>query len=261
MANEIHYKFNFTEPAENLLYQSLIQEMQNMFGVDLYYLPLNAYSASDINVIFQEVKEKNYHKIYKMRMYMSDMTLMGGGGDILQRFGLTINDEVILYITRKEFIERMQGIYIDMSKGKINYQDIDDNSIRPKIADLIYIPNWESFFNIKFVEDKENMILGNNTSWKLICSKYTIDRSENILIGQTGIGDPLEAGAQTGMDEVVDFINDILPSKDERLDVNTNDWTQTGYDATTTEYKNDDYVKAAEEITDPNQEKSIFDQW
>jgi hypothetical protein len=73
-------------------------------------------------------------------MYLENVTGMEGEGDFMSKFGLEIRDEVTLLVSRRRF-----GYTL--------------NQLRPLEGDLIYIPLFENFFEITFVEHENNQAM------------------------------------------------------------------------------------------------------
>jgi hypothetical protein len=197
MANEKEYIFNFQQKTHSNLYQHLVEQYIEMYGIDGYYIPLELVTADNIDTVFQEVKQRNYSRIFGMRFIPDDMLVMGGQ-DIFQKFGYDVGNEITLWITRAEFMERVLGIekpviedvlmeneqpYDDEYKGTEGF----DKESMPMIGSLMWVPMWNSMFEISFVEHQENLVLGYRTLYRLSCKKYAIDKSESINVdSQTG---------------------------------------------------------------------------
>lgn len=260
MANEKKYKFNFKNKNTNFLYQSIIQQYIDQYGIDCYYIPLNKYPSGQISDVLQEVVERNYTKVYKLRMLLEDALLLQGQGDIFSKFGLDIQDEITLYISRKEIIERFTGEVIDISPGtsNISVKDYDTNETKPKIADLIWVPFWNSLFKISFVEDQENKISQFNSAYKLVMKKYHPSTSEIIDISETGIGNPLETGATIDIEEI-NKINAIDDVNENNQNVEM-DPDESGFDPLNTDILNDDIKRDADELTNTDPD-DIFESW
>jgi hypothetical protein len=254
--NEKNYKFNFTKSTyTNALYQGIIQEYIDMYGIDTYYMPKKEYEPEDIDQVFNEVNNKEYDRVYRMRMLLEE-SIMGGGGDIFSKFGLEIQDEIVLYISIKEFHERRTGEDTDFSKGKNELSkeiELDDfTEYRPEILDLMYVPMWNTFFEVSFVEHQENMVGQFSTSYKLVCKKYIQDENINIDIDETGNGDVDEGAQDDEFNSFVDMINQTDDNNRDRTDI-VMDPDETGFDPDNTEIDNDNIEREAEsEIRDDN---------
>jgi len=260
--NEKEYKFDFTDHKVNLLYQDLITQAYDQYGADVYYIPVNQWSSEELDTILGEVKQKEYSRIYGMRMYLEDQTALAGQ-DIFSKFGLEIQDEAVLYVTRKEFIERLTGVEISMENGIYEpdgidvKSDYDDNLTRPKEGDLVYIPMWNSLMEVTYVDDNEGMIHGHKSTFKLVTKKYRVGVQEKMIITDTGVGEAIHNEAKD-ITDVVNEIKDIEKDEDEaRRDVNM-DPTSTGFAPETTETINDDMQGDAEEIKLGDEEGDIF---
>lgn len=247
--NEKSYSFNFIDKNVNVLYQNLVTQAFDQYGFEVYYIKATDYNpTTDLDTIFNEVQNRAYSYIYKLRMYSEEPTMMQGAGDIFSKFGLEIQDEITLYVTRKEFYNRMtNGEDQDYSEGSYSTLVNTEDDIRPKISDLIYVPFWKSIFEISFTEDKENMFLG-FFSWKLICKKYNHDVSEKIDIEETG----------TTNQDIIDILRNDFNTEDDKREVEM-DPTSPSFTPSTTEIHNDDIQEKAED--NKSDDGDFFNKW
>jgi len=192
-----NYTITLTDQAKRRypdLEQDLLTQMYDQYGLDITYITVQIETGTDIDYIFNEIQEKRYTNTYDFRMYVDDMTLLGGQGDVFAKFGLQIQDEITLFVTPLEF-KRALG----------------DDDIIPSISDLIYVEMWNSIFEITFVEDQENKVLGRQISYKLICKKHSPSVHETI---------------DTDVDVIDDIANDSTDTQEfppDREEININD--------------------------------------
>jgi hypothetical protein len=260
--NEKEYNFHFTrDKKSNDLYQSIGQDMQDMYGVDVYYMPLKSLdTGASKDSIWGEIQNKVYDKMYGMRMILDDATMMNGAGDIFSKFGLDIQDEVILHTTRKEFRERMTGITIDPFDG--SEETIPDDrpkaqeDVEPQISDLIYIPMYRSLFTVSHVEDNENTVAGYRAHWKLICKKETVEAGKHIVVDDTGDSSLDKDADDAEKAEVLRDLGEIHDLKD----VGQYDEDATGFvpDRTDTNVGDDAEIDSDDIKTDGSDASDLF---
>lgn len=127
--------------SEQLLVEDLVIEAMQMHGMDVYYMPRS--SGDSVDMLYGEDTLKRYTVAYPIEMYLENVTGMDGEGDFMSKFGLEIRDEVDLLVSRKRF----------------RYTTGASNLIRPREGDLIYIPLFQNFFEITFVEHENNQAM------------------------------------------------------------------------------------------------------
>ena len=124
--------------SEQLLVEDLVIESLGINGMDVYYMPRS--SRDSVDLLYGEDTLKTYTSAYPLEMYLENVTGMEGEGDFMSKFGLEIRDEVTLLVSRRRF-----GFTV--------------NQLRPLEGDLIYIPLFENFFEITFVEHENNQAM------------------------------------------------------------------------------------------------------
>ena len=124
--------------SEQLLVEDLVIESLGINGMDVYYMPRS--SRDSVDMLYGEDTLKTYTSAYPLEMYLENVTGMEGEGDFMSKFGLEIRDEVSLLVSRRRF-----GFTV--------------NQTRPLEGDLIYIPLFQNFFEITFVEHENNQAM------------------------------------------------------------------------------------------------------
>jgi len=124
--------------SEQLLVEDLVVESLGINGMDVYYMPRS--SRDSVDMLYGEDTLKTYTSAYPLEMYLENVTGMEGEGDFMSKFGLEIRDEVSLLVSRRRF-----GFTV--------------NQTRPLEGDLIYIPLFQNFFEITFVEHENNQAM------------------------------------------------------------------------------------------------------
>lgn len=237
----MHEREYFTN-AENQkltldVYQGAYQDYQNLAGINIYYLPLDDY-GTDVDGIWGEIQQRDYSSMYGMRMVPEDYTTLGGN-EVFSKFGMDFAHEIVLYTSRKEFIERItdneQDPLIGLDTDESITEDPDFDQYKPKISDLMYIPMWDSFFQVTYVDSHDNMILGQKAFWKLTCKKYSLRTDDIFDITQTGEDGTEVTNEADSKTEVIDAITNIDTIKDDKYPGELDDVTQTGYEPTVTD--------------------------
>lgn len=155
---------------ERKLYEDLIIESIQMYGLDVYYLPREIVEKNEI--LNDEVLSQ-FGEAYQIEMYIKDVDGFGGE-DLLSRFGLSIKDECTFIVAKRRWQELVQ-----------TPRNILDQKM-PHEGDLVYLPLMKGLFEIRFVEDQEPFFqLGEGFVFELRCELFTY---ENQKI-QTGIDD------------------------------------------------------------------------
>jgi hypothetical protein len=262
MANEIQYLFNPESTQQNNLMQSVLQDAQRLFGVNLMYLPMKDLVAGDVDEVWGEIKNNRYEKLYGMRMILEDANAMQGQ-DLFSKFGLQVQDEIILYTVRKEFYERLTGIVLKPFDGSnVDLNDVDMEAVKPRIEDLIYVPMWKSLFQITYVEEWENFLGGYKSHWKLICKKMALDIRADDIDLDTIDNDTAEVDA-VSTDPFVAEINDIQTSQTQRIrEKATTDIDQTGYvDDIEESIMNPKIEEAKADVKKTEDDGDVFSKW
>lgn len=151
--------FNHAVKSEQNLYEDLIIESMEIYGLDVYYIPRR---LTRIDNIMNEDIASHFGDAYMITMYLEDQD-QGYGGEqtLMSKFGLEIRDTSNWIVARKTWE---------------NFVGIQNNEIvagRPNEGDLIYIPITGSFHEIKFVEHESPFYqLGNIFVYKLQCETF-----------------------------------------------------------------------------------------
>lgn len=128
------YFNNYSNSMEQDLIESLITESIKIHGIDIYYLPRR---ITDYDKVFHEDTLSYYDSNFLVEMYIKTFDQMGGEGDLLQKFGLTIRDSMTLTVSIRRFNETVGGY---------------SNLIRPREGDLIFFPLNNKIFQVMHVE-------------------------------------------------------------------------------------------------------------
>ena len=138
-------------PQQNLV-DDLTKEVIQMSGTDVLYLP--RIQVKRDQVLGEDALSK-FTTAYEVEMYLNSTDAFGGGGDQLTKFGLDVQDELILTVNKARFAKEVTGIDI------------------PREGDLLYLRLNKGLFEIKFVEhERPFYTLGKNYVYELTCEKF-----------------------------------------------------------------------------------------
>ena len=165
MATNNYFK-NFNSQPQQQLLDDLSREVIQMSGTDVLYLP-RTFVKND--QILGEDQLSKFTQSFEIEMYINSTDAYTGGGDQLTRFGLDVQDEIMLTVNRDRFKEETMLTF-------------------PKEGDLIYIPLTAALLDIKFVEDEQPFYaLGKNYVFQLTCEKFQYSNEKfEIPAGQMG---------------------------------------------------------------------------
>ena len=125
--------------SEQLLIEDLVIESLQIHGMDVWYMPFS--SRDGIDHLYGEDPLTTYQTAIQIEMYLENVSGMDGEGDFISKFGLEIRDELTLLVSRRKFLNSVS------------------NLIRPREGDLVYIPLFQNFFEITFVEHENNQAM------------------------------------------------------------------------------------------------------
>ena len=133
----------FTQGTRNEqdLLQSLNNEMIKVYGVECYYIPRKYMTT---NTIIKEVVQSKFDDAYPLEAYVQNYDVYQGNGRILSKFGVEVQDDINLVISRERFETYIQPLIRNETGIKI--------SSRPAEGDLIWFPLDDRLYEIKFVE-------------------------------------------------------------------------------------------------------------
>ena len=171
-------------PNEQFLIQDLINEQLKIYGIDVYYLPRKIFKTDDI---IREIQSSKFDDSFMIEAYLNNYDGYAPGSDIMTKFGLKLQNEISLTISKERYEEFiapfLEGITSGIEDGLITDFDFGNLIERPKEGDLIYFPLGERLFEIKRVEfEKPFYQLGKGYIFELSCELYEY---ENELIDTT----------------------------------------------------------------------------
>ncbi len=169
-----------TRNEQNLL-QSLNNEMIKMYGVECYYIPRKYLTT---NTVIKEVIQSKFDDAYPIEAYVQNYDTYQGNGRILSKFGVEVQDDINLVISRERFETYIQPLIRNETGIKV--------SSRPSEGDLIWFPLDDRLYEIKFVEHaKPYYQLKELYVYELQCEVFRYE-DETIDTGVGQIDDVLE---------------------------------------------------------------------
>lgn len=156
--------FSQAVASEQNLYEDLIIESLKIYGQDVYYLPRTIISRDDI---FGEDRASRFDSAYMLEAYIENVEGFEGAGDLYQKFGIEIRDEVTFVISRRRW-QQFVGIWNNSV-----------NQIRPQEGDVLFLQLSNTFFEILHVEDEQPFYqLSDLPVYKLRCALYEYNDEE-----------------------------------------------------------------------------------
>jgi len=163
-----HFKLhgiNGQNSNEQDLINGFISEAIQQLGFDVQYIPQTLVNEDPL---FHENPDAVFGASTTIEAFLESVEGFEGNGDLLQGFGLDIQDQVRFHFSQVRF------------KAVLGMD-------RPMEGDLIYSPLSKSLFEIKFVEH-ESVFYANGTlpSFQVKCEKYSMS-SEVFSTGITEV--------------------------------------------------------------------------
>jgi hypothetical protein len=151
---------------EQGLLQDLAAESIKINGIDVFYIPR---TPAVVDAVFNEVVSKEYDNAFLVDVYVKSVDGFDGEGQFLSKFNLEIRDSITFCIAPKTFEDEIGNIM------QLN---------RPNEGDLIYFPQGQRLFQIKYVEKFAMFLpLGTIPFYDLKCEMF--EYSDEVL--NTGI--------------------------------------------------------------------------
>lgn len=142
---------------EQDLIDSMTQEAIQIHGQNMIYCPRTLVKE---DYLLGEDTISAFTKPFTIEMYINSVNSFGGDGDFLGKFGVQVNDDVELIVSRTRF-------------------NVETQMDHPNEGDLIYFPLSKSLFEIKFVEHENPFYqLGKLYTFKLSCQLYQYSHEE-----------------------------------------------------------------------------------
>lgn len=160
------YMDNYTATEEQDLTDELVVEAIQMKGVDVRYMER---THNNYNYLYGEDPTSTFKGIKSIEMYPASVSGWEGQGEMMGKFGLSIQDSATFIVSRTRFAEEFP------------------NLSRPREGDLLYMPITRAILEIKFVNLESPFFQqGKQSVYELKVELFEISH-EKIDTGETDI--------------------------------------------------------------------------
>ena len=128
---------NYDNQPLQEVYQDLIVQSIQIYGIECYYVPRN---IVNFDKIYETDDQSTYTTPIQVPVYLENVDGFQGQRDIFTKFGLEIRDQVTLSMAKRTFETVIQPITLQP---------------RPMEGDIIYFTLNKKCFQIKFTNNKE----------------------------------------------------------------------------------------------------------
>jgi len=253
---------NFANPtnfqAERAIFNSVINEMVNNYGVDLEYY-IHTYNTESADNFYAEDLDAPYFGPTKLRALQN----YTHNAVPLNIMGFDADDEVTLYVTFDEFEETFTSLGVHESNGQ---------RIEPKADDMFVLSTWgcdrpngrsaKKFVVTEVIdEDPEelNVMMGHYV-WRIVAKRYDYSYEANVPNPEDKyqVYDNTYSGILSSEIEIAEVAADLTSEdSDEFLVSNSDDLLS--FDALSSTQQPSD-TKAYDYDVDEDVEENIFDQ-
>jgi hypothetical protein len=174
MATNLFFN-NYGASQEQTLYEDLIIESIQMYGVDVYYIPR---TPIDVDSVFKEPEYSSYDTALSVEMYIKSVNGFEGDGEFLSKFGIQVRDQIVFTMAQRTFANEI-GDYTSL--------------MRPKEGDLVWFPFTQALYQIKYTDVKAIFYqLGTLQTYDITCELYE-GNSDKFNTGLSAIDDKYNA--------------------------------------------------------------------
>jgi hypothetical protein len=147
----------FSESEDQSLLDDLTVETIQSYGFDCVYIPRTLVNE---DLLYSQDAISRFASGITLEMYIEDTGGFTGSGDLLSKFGLDIQDNLTLRISRTRFEAEVTNTISTI--------------VRPREGDLVYMPApFGKLWEIKFVEHEQPFYpLGTKYVYKLNLEKF-----------------------------------------------------------------------------------------
>lgn len=160
MANKYADFFNPNGPNTNL-YEELINESIDFFGIEAQYMVRE--SLTNFDTLFGDDPAKLFKQAYSITVYVQTVDQFEGF-EAISKFGFEVRKQARFLVATRLFNKRMPS-----------------NFGRPREGDIVYLPNFSAFFEIKKADEEHYFYtFGNNNTYgySLVCEKWNYDQAK-----------------------------------------------------------------------------------
>lgn len=128
-----------TTPEQDLI-EDLIIECLDIYGVEVQYIPRTLVSKDEL---LGEDRLSKFENAFPISAYFENIDQFDGGGYMIQKFGLMVEQSATITIARKKWYDLI---------GQTGTTILPN---RPTEGDLIYFPLSKGLFEIKFAQHQD----------------------------------------------------------------------------------------------------------
>jgi hypothetical protein len=139
MVTNRYFDFRNRRSEQNLIEDLIIESIQ-IYGEDFIYIPRT--HQKDIDPIYGEDPTEHFDDFFQVEMFIESTDGFQGEGHLFRKFGIDIKDQMTLVVSRARFT--------DLTEGP---NDLEPS--RPRGGDLLYLPESESLFEVRYVTENE----------------------------------------------------------------------------------------------------------
>lgn len=157
-------------PGEQFLLQDLINEQLKIYGIDVYYIPRKIVGS---NKIIREASLSKLNDNFIIEAYLNNYEGYGRNTDIMSKFGIQLNNEITLTISKERFDTFISPFLAEMEEVAPSEILVSD---RPREGDVIYFPLGKRLYEIKHVEFENPFYqLGKNYIYEIRCELLELE--------------------------------------------------------------------------------------
>ncbi len=149
----------YNDTAQQTLFQGLLDECINFFGLSTYYIPRISLSQNGVDFFFGDDMGKAFNDAFSMQMMVTNVDMFDGPGDLFTKFSLITNKSIRLLLGNTEFQTATNG----------------NLGTRPREGDVIWLAPMQVLMEIKYVnKDKLFYAFGSKPfyGWELQCEEF-----------------------------------------------------------------------------------------
>jgi len=128
---------NFNSKTEQNLYDDLVNEFVQTWGIDSLYIPRTSISPNGYDNLFGDDPVKSFTgPSYTIECYIMTVDNYEGQNEMFTKFGLAVSNGAKFLMPNRAWKREVQGAYL-----------------RPREGDLLYFKNFGAIFEIKYVDE------------------------------------------------------------------------------------------------------------
>lgn len=140
--------FNHTSLAsEQEFFEDLTIESIQIGGHDIFYIPREA----DVDPILGETFKSSFNTYRQIEVFIDNVEQYGGQGDLLSKFGLMIQDDLVIRVSRKRFDEEVGDIRERPREGDLFFigdPNNSDDSFMNSLFEITHVTNLSPFWQL-----------------------------------------------------------------------------------------------------------------